>query len=84
MVVEPRVTAKEIKEKNPLMWVSVHMTQRRLKDDHSYENSYEKKLLTKKRQKRVIFCKKYLNWNLERWELMLWTDAETGNRGTVW
>lgn len=50
----------------------------------------ENNLLTKKqKQKGVIFCKKYLNWDLKRWEHVLWTDEATftvtgSQGGKVW
>lgn len=87
---EPRITAKELKEKNPklLQQVSVRTVQRRLKDDLCYEHRAPRRkpiLTEKQRQKRVQFCKKYLKWDNEKWKSVLWSDEATfnvtGNRG---
>ena len=87
---EPRITAKELKEKNPklIQQVSVRTVQCRLKNDLCYEHRAPRRkpiLTEKQRQKRVQFCKKYLKWDNEKWKSVLWSDEATfnvtGNRG---
>ena len=74
-----RITAKELKEKNTqlLQQVSVRTIQRRLKDDLYYEHRAPQRkptLTENQRHKRVQFCRKYLKWDNEKWEKVLWND----------
>lgn len=87
---EPRISAKELKEKNPRLLhnVSVRTIQRRLHDDlrFQYRTPRRKPILTVKQKKnRVLFAKKYLAWDPEKWKTVLWSDEATftvtGNRG---
>lgn len=87
--VEPRITATELKEKNPLLLqtVSVRTIQRRLRDDLCYERRAPRRkpiLTEEQKQKRIQFCKKYMKWDREKWKKVLWSDEApfcvTGNR----
>ena len=87
---EPRITAKELKERNTQLLenTSVRTIQKRLRDDLGFQHRAprRKPLLTnQQKKKRVIFSKKYLNWDLEKWKTVLWSDEATftvtGNRG---
>ena len=87
---EPRITAKELKERNKQLLenTSVRTIQKRLRDDLGFQHRAprRKPLLTnQQRKKRVVFSKKYLNWDLEKWKTVLWSDEATftvtGNRG---
>lgn len=74
--VKLRITAKELKEKNPLFLqtVSVRTIQRRLRDDlcHERRAPRRKPILTEKqKQKRAQFCKKYMKWDSEQWKKVL-------------
>ncbi|KAK3887812.1 hypothetical protein Pcinc_008091 [Petrolisthes cinctipes] len=69
----PKITAKEIKEKNPqpLQGASVRTIQRLLRDDlHFDHRSFRRKPLVTEvqRKKRINFCKKYLEWDAEKWK----------------
>lgn len=85
----PRVTAKELKEQNPALLgeVSLRTVQRRLHEDLHYRSCRPrlKPHLTEKQIKnRVLFCKNYKDWSLEKWRHVLWSDeavfSVTGNR----
>lgn len=87
---KPCITAPELKEKNPLLLshVSVRTVQRRLHDDlkFSRHTARKKPIVTlKQRKNRVAFSKKYLQWDKEKWQGVLWSDeavfSVTGNRG---
>ncbi|KAG0718219.1 Transposable element Tcb1 transposase [Chionoecetes opilio] len=87
---EPRISAKELREKNPrlLQDVSVRTIQRRLRDDLCFQYRAPRRkpiLTTLQRKKRILFCKKYLAWEPDKWKKVLWCDegtfTVTGNRG---
>ncbi|KAG0716278.1 Transposable element Tcb1 transposase [Chionoecetes opilio] len=87
---EPRISAKELREKNPrlLQAVSVRTIQRRLRDDlcFQYRAPRRKPILTTLQKKKILlFSKKYLAWEPEKWKKVLWSDEATftvtGNRG---
>lgn len=87
---EPRISAKELKENNPrlLQDVSVRTIQKRLRDDlkFQYRAPRRKPILTAvQKKKRLMFCRKYLAWDPEKWKKVLWSDEATftvtGNRG---
>ena len=82
LVSQPSLTAKEIKEKNPrlLADVSLRTVQERIHDDLEFKSfrARKKPLLTPTQiKKRRKFCKKYLNWGLDDWKKVLWTDEAT-------
>ncbi|XP_076047198.1 uncharacterized protein LOC143028681 [Oratosquilla oratoria] len=84
----PRITAPQLKEKNPklLGHVSVRTVRHRLHDlQFSHHNARKKPLVSIKQKKnRVAFCRKYLQWDVEKWKNVLWSDEATftvtGNR----
>lgn len=87
---KPCITAPELKEKNPVLLghVSVRTVPRCLHDDlkFSHHTARKKPIVTlKHRKNRVAFCKKYLQWDEEKWQRVLWSDeavfSVTGNRG---
>ena len=88
--VKPRLSAKEIKENNPLLLadVSVRTVQRTLHDRLRYRSCRprRKPLLTSRQIKnRIAFCRKYSEWDVSKWQRVLWTDeaifSVAGNRG---
>ena len=61
---EPRITAKELKEKNPrlLLDVSVRTIQKRLSDDLKFKHRAPRRnpILTALHKKKILFSRKYL------------------------
>ncbi|KAG0721643.1 Transposable element Tcb1 transposase [Chionoecetes opilio] len=87
---EPCISAKELREKNPRLFqdVSVRTIQRCLRDDLCFQYRAPRRkpiLTTLQKKKRLLFCKKYLAWEPEKWKKVLWSDEATftvtGNRG---
>lgn len=85
----PRLTAPQLKEQNPnlLRDVSVRTVCRWLHDDlkFSHHNARKKPIVTLwQRKNRVAFCCKYLQWDVEKWQRVLWSNEATftvtGNR----
>lgn len=75
----PQITAREIKEQNPqlLGQVSVRTVQRCLHDDLEFRRrrALKKPLTTPRQQElRVEFATKYLQWDMARWQQVLWSD----------
>ena len=80
--VNPSLTAREIKEQNPLLLhdVSIRCVQETLKRDLGYRSfRARKKPLINERQKkkRVEFAKAHKDWTLEQWRTVLWSDEST-------
>ncbi|XP_064107946.1 uncharacterized protein LOC135216504 [Macrobrachium nipponense] len=90
----PSITAKELKEKNPklLRNVSVRTIQRNIQKrlEYSKVKARVKPLVAaKQRRCRVQFAKDHKDWDLVQWHKVLWTDEATfcvsENKGTkVW
>lgn len=79
---KPSLTAREIKDKNPILLseVSLRTIQLRMHDDlqfRSYKARPKPLLNERHRKNRLKFCKKYRNWNEEDWKKVLWTDEAT-------
>lgn len=75
----PRITSKELKKKNPKLLgkVSDRTVREYLHRDLEYKRCVARKkplLNEKQRSNRLKFCKKYLEWDLERWKTVLWSD----------
>ncbi|XP_069971417.1 uncharacterized protein [Penaeus vannamei] len=78
---QPRITAPELKERNPVLLaeVSVKTIYRRLKNDLKFSHRIARKkpiVTLKQRQNGVAFCKKYLLWDKDKWKRVLWSDDE--------
>ena len=78
----PRLSARELKEKNPLLLghVSVRNVQRVLHDDLGYKSfkARRKPMLTKQQmERRMQFCTKYKAFSQEEWKKVLWSDEAT-------
>lgn len=75
---EPSLTAKELKEKNPILAdLSVRTIQRSIHEDLKYNSrkARPKPMITKKqKENRVKFCKKYSDWDINKWRKVLWSD----------
>ncbi|XP_064106980.1 uncharacterized protein LOC135215955 [Macrobrachium nipponense] len=90
----PSITAKELKEKNPklLRNVSVRTIQRNIQKHPEYSKvkARVRPLMTAKQHcHRVQFAKDHKDWDLVQWHKVLWTDEATfcvsENKGTkVW
>lgn len=81
--VNPRVTARKVKEQNPKVYgeVSVRTVSRRVHElGYKSHKPVCKPMLTRKQQaKRITFAKKYLNWSEDEWLNVLWSDEATFN-----
>ncbi|KAG7177742.1 putative Transposable element Tcb1 transposase-like 9, partial [Homarus americanus] len=85
---EPRISARQLKEKNPqlLGHVAERTVRKILHDDLKYKCVARKKPLITQRQhkNRVAFCRKYLEWDDGKGKKILWSDETTltgtGNR----
>lgn len=78
----PRITSCQLKENNPNLLDNVpeRTVRRRLHNDLHFRkvNALKKPLLTlKQRKNRVVFCKKYLEWGIEKFKTILWSDEAT-------
>lgn len=78
----PSITAKELKEKNPKLLRDVavrtiqHNIQKRL--EYSKVKARVKPLVTaKQRRRRVQFTRDHKDWDLVQWHKVLWTDEAT-------
>ena len=75
----PQITARELREQNPqlLGQVSVRTVQRRLHNDLEFRRrrALKKPLTTPRQQElRVAFATKYLQWDMAKWQQVLWSD----------
>ena len=75
----PHITSWELKEKNPKLLgkVSDRTVRDYLHHDLKYKRCVARKkplLNEKQRSNRLIFCKKYIKWDLEQWKTVLWSD----------
>lgn len=82
VVKNPTITAKELKfnMKNLLSDVAERTIQNRLQKElglpsrHAAKKPFINEIM---RQKRVAFCKKYINWTVEDWKKVLFSDEST-------
>lgn len=86
--VNPRLTAKEIQQGNPnlLASVSLRTVQHYIHDDLQYLSHRplpKPELTERQRRNRLIFAKKYKEWDVVKWRSVLWSDEAmfcvTGN-----
>lgn len=80
--VNPRITAHELKEKNPRLFSQVALCtiRHRLHDNLKFKQVMPRKkpLLTERQRKnRLVFAKKYVQWDLDEWRKVLWSDEAT-------
>lgn len=80
--IQPSITAREIKDRNPRLLgnVSLRTVQLRLHDDLGFRSfKARKKPLINERQRtnRLNFCRKYSTWGEDDWKKVLWTDEAT-------
>lgn len=76
----PFATASQIKRNNPaLSNVNKRTIQRRLKERFGPVRKPAKKpiLTPLMRQKRIEFCRQYLDWDVEQWKRVLFSDEAT-------
>lgn len=76
---QPSITAKELKEKNPklLGGVSIRTIQENIQKRLNYSKvkARVKPLVTaRQRARRVKFAKEYKDWDITAWRMVLWTD----------
>ncbi|XP_064082559.1 uncharacterized protein LOC135198676 isoform X3 [Macrobrachium nipponense] len=76
---DPCLRAPQLKEKNPVLLgnVSVRTVQRRLSDNLKISRCFagRKPMITlRQRANRVSFCHKYLQWDADKWQKVLWSD----------
>ena len=82
LVSQPSITARELKERNPrlLAGVSLRTVQERIHEDLHFKSFRARRkphLTPSQIKKRISFCKKYLEWDLNDWKKVLWTDEAT-------
>lgn len=76
----PFTTAREVKE-NLNLPVSTDTVRRRLKDSglHSRQPARKPLISAKNRKARIEFAREHINWTVDQWETVLWSDESKFN-----